>query len=134
MASNKISRRAALHGLGATTLGLSWGLPSIVRGQTKVTIRGARGEVAAGGTGQTLLHMAKLVSERSNGAIQIEAFPDGVLSGGSGQVGIDQLVAGAVQMVPTSTAYFSALEPRLSVFSLPFAFASSEDYYASLKD
>lgn len=135
MCTKNINRREALQtlGTGALVAGSAVFMPSVVRGQSSVTIRAAHVESASGGTNLTLLRMAELVAERSSGEITIEAFPDGVLSGGSGQVGIDQLVTGATQMVPTSTAYFSTLEPKLSAFSLPFAFSGYEEYYAALR-
>src|SRR5690606_2787739 len=77
-----ISRRSLLAGAGVAGIGLA--MPSIVLGQSAVKIRAAHVEVAAGGTNRALLHMAELVAERSSGAVTIEAFPDGVLSGGSG--------------------------------------------------
>lgn len=130
-----VSRRRFLLGAGTTTLGVTVGLafPMVSRAARKIVVKASHVEVRSGQTNQTLLHMAKLVQERTNGEVVIEAYPEGVLSGGSGQVGIDQLVAGAVEMVPTTTAYFASLEPKLSVVSLPFLFASYEEHYAALQ-
>lgn len=75
-------------------------------------------------------HFAKLVKERSNGAIEIQVFPSSQL--GNQRDLVEGLVFGTVDMTLTGTAVLGNFIPEVSVFDLPFIFRDIPHAYKAL--
>ncbi len=77
-----------------------------------------------------MLKFAELVSEKTNGQIKIEVFPNSALGGERDMVEGVQL--GTVDMVLSSTGPLGGFVPELNVVDLPFLFKSREHAYKVL--
>ena len=64
--------------------------------------------------------LAEKATEYSNGSITIEIYPGGQL--GDDRAMIDQVAAGALDMVYAETGRLGLWEPELEIFGYPFAF------------
>ena len=88
-------------------------------------------------------YFADLVAERSDGNIVIDVFPNDTLAGGNSTKGIEYIAVGGADLGAYATCVLAALEPKLSVATLPWSFTSYQqarevidttggDYYAEL--
>lgn len=75
-------------------------------------------------TVQAVIHMGKLVSERTGGKYDVKVFPQSAL--GSEKDTVEQTKLGALDMVRVNTAVFTAIAPETLVPSLPFLFKSKD--------
>lgn len=80
--------------------------------------------------GQGATYFAKLVKERSNGAIEIQVFPSSQL--GNQRDLVEGLMFGTVDMTLTGTAVLGNFVPEVSVFDLPFIFRDVQHAYKGL--
>jgi TRAP-type C4-dicarboxylate transport system substrate-binding protein len=67
---------------------------------------------------------ARLVEERTDGRIEIEVYPGGVLGDESST--IEQVQFGAIDFVRTSITPMANFEPAMNVLSLPYLYPSEE--------
>lgn len=74
--------------------------------------------------------MAQRAAELSNGALEIQIFPNAQL--GSETECVEQLQRGALAMTKTSAAAMEGFVPEMAVFSLPYLFRSEEHYWSVL--
>ncbi|MFM2484769.1 TRAP transporter substrate-binding protein [Celerinatantimonas yamalensis] len=74
----------------------------------------------------TLRHMAKEVSELTNGKVKIRIYPDGQM-GGPRQT-LEMLQQGALDMTKISGSELEPFEPAFSIFSLPYLFRDQEHF------
>jgi C4-dicarboxylate-binding protein DctP len=74
--------------------------------------------------GQAAAKFAKLVDEKSDGAIKIVVFPNGSLYSDIEE--INALKDGEVHMIAPSTSKLGMLSPQWGVLDLPFAFSDYE--------
>lgn len=114
-------------GCGGGSTGEETGSP--VDGET-MTIR-----IAHTGAETTLMHKSfqvveSYIEENSNGALQVDIFPNGVLGTEADLLSATQ--AGDIQMMATNNGYLVTVNPLVEVFSVPFAFPSEEVAYAVL--
>ncbi len=65
---------------------------------------------------------ADLVSERTRGRLIITVYPDGQLAGGDQTKELQMLGNGQIDFTYHSTLFYSNLEPRFAVVSLPWVF------------
>lgn len=91
--------------------------------------------VGHAGAETTMMHLGMVefkrqVEELSGGAMTVEIFANGQL-GGDTQLQ-EAVQNGDLNMAACNTAVFTVFEPRLSVFSTPFAFNNSQHAYAVL--
>ncbi|MAY75935.1 MAG: TRAP transporter substrate-binding protein DctP [Phycisphaerae bacterium] len=77
-----------------------------------------------------LVRFAELVGERSDGRITIRIFPNGEL--GAETTMIEQLQSGTLDIAKASAAPIGSFAPDFAVFSVPYAFRSSEHCWAVL--
>ncbi len=88
-------------------------------------------------------YFADLVTERSGGNIVIDVFPNDTLAGGNSTKGVEYIAVGGADLGAYATCVLAALEPKLSVATLPWSFTSYQqarevidttggDYYAEL--
>lgn len=91
----------------------------------------------------TAQHFAKLVFEASGGNVQIEFYPNDVLTGGNTNEAVRSLSEGAVDLGGYVSGTLSLLDPRLEVATIPWTFSSYQearkviddtggDYYAKI--
>ena len=78
------------------------------------------------------LRFADLVYERTNGRIKVEVYDSGTL--GNTTAVIEQLQYGAIDLCRCGVGDLSQFSPRLSLFTLPFLFTSTENYYMASSD
>ncbi len=79
---------------------------------------------------QGVEYMAKLVSERSKGEIEIQLFPAAQL--GSERDMTEGLQLGSLEMTLTSTGPLGNFVPQIKLFNLPFLFKDRESCYKVL--
>jgi len=70
---------------------------------------------------------AELVSEKTNGNITINVYPNEQLSGGNMTKAVDMARAGTFEIDLRSTLAWSSAEQKLGALSLPFLFTSYEE-------
>lgn len=74
-----------------------------------------------------MVFMAERLAEISNGAVELQIFPNGQL--GSEPESIEQLQRGALAMVKTSAAAMEGFVPEMAVFGLPYLFRDNDHYW-----
>jgi tripartite ATP-independent transporter DctP family solute receptor len=75
--------------------------------------------------GLAAARFADLVREKTNGKVEVQVFPNGILH--SDNTEISALQRGEIQMIAPAFSKLSNLIPAWSVFDLPFAFLDQED-------
>lgn len=80
--------------------------------------------------GQGADHFAKLVKERTNGAVEIQVYPSSQL--GNQRDLVEGLTFGTVDMTLTGTAVLGNFIPEVAVFDLPFIFRDIPHAYKAL--
>lgn len=113
-----------LHGL-VLALAAACALPLQAR-----DFRVAETQVPDYPTVEGIKHMAKLVSERSKGRLNLKVFANGALGGERDT--IEQLKIGGLDMVRLSLAPLNNIVPESIVPSLPFIFRSEDHMHAVL--
>lgn len=73
---------------------------------------------------------AEEVAERTDGRVDIEVFPSGQL--GSEKEVIEGLQFGSVQAGLIGSGSFQAIEPRIGIIEMPYAWASRDQAFAAL--
>lgn len=76
--------------------------------------------------------LAEKAKEYSNGTITVEIYPGGQL--GDDRAMIDQVAAGALDMVFAETGRLGLWEPELEIFGYPFAFDDYDHMMRTLND
>lgn len=71
--------------------------------------------------------MAKRLSEKSGGSVELQIFPSGQL--GSETESIEQVQRGALAMVKTSAAPMEGFVPEMALFGLPYLFRDEDHYW-----
>ena len=74
----------------------------------------------------------KLVEERTKGRVEVKLFPSGSLYKGLDLV--QAVLRGDAEMSTLTSAYWTALSPKLAVFELPYAFADRAAFYRAIDD
>ncbi len=75
-------------------------------------------------------HFAKIVAEKSNGALEVQVFPAAQL--GSERDMVEGLQLGSLEMTLTSTGPLGNFVPQVKLFNLPFLFKDRETCYKVL--
>lgn len=96
----------------------------------ETTIRVGHGAQAGHPTNLGLLKLAEIVSEKTDGEVKIEVFPDRQL--GEEREMVEGLQLGTVDMTVVSTGPLTAFIPEIAVLDLPFLFRDSDHAYKSL--
>ena len=74
--------------------------------------------------------MARVANQMSNGRIDIQLFPDSKL--GSGPQMVDMVRTGQLDIYMGGAGLFSAWEPRMNVFDIPYLFSNVDQAYKVL--
>ena len=78
------------------------------------------------------MEMAKVVKEKTNGAIEIKVFPSGQLGDMMSQ--LQQIQGGTLEMSVQASAVLQNAVPQFAVLDLPFVWPKHETAYAVLMD
>ena len=70
---------------------------------------------------------AKMIGEKTGGAVKVQVFPNEQLAGGNFAKGVGMLSQGVIDMAVYSTSPLSALDDRLMVSTMPWAFSSYDE-------
>ncbi len=75
---------------------------------------------------------AELASEKTNGSVVVEVFPDGVLFGGDQNAAINMLQDGGLDSLILSTSVFASFQPKMNAVSLPYLFSDYNEFISYL--
>ena len=92
------------------------------------TLRAGHGAQAQHPTQYGLEHFAELVAERTDGAVEVEVYPNRQL--GEEREMVEGLQLGTVDMAVVSTGPLGSFSPEINVLDMPFLFRDSEHAYA----
>ncbi len=67
---------------------------------------------------------AELVAQRTGGAVKVSVFPNSQLASGNQIKELEMLQNGAIDFTVTSTIFYTGLEQKFTVVSMPFLFSS----------
>ena len=113
----------------ATVISLALGAAAVQAQDKRVLRLGFETSLdSAQGVGGT--EMAKVASELSKGAIEIQLFADSKL--GTGPQMIEMVKKGELDLFQGGAGMFSSMEPRLNVFDIPYLFSSVDQAYKVL--
>ncbi|WP_198731820.1 DctP family TRAP transporter solute-binding subunit [Paracoccus tegillarcae] len=127
-----ITRRALTGSLAALAIATTalTGLASGAYAQT--SLRMAVPDPAGSSVGRAATRFAELVSEKTDGEVAIEVFPDGVLFGGDQNAAVNQLGSGALDGLILASSVYASFEPKMNAISLPYLFADYDQLQAYL--
>ena len=77
--------------------------------------------------GMAAIRFAELVKERSNGHVEIQVFPNGVLYKDGEEM--NALLRGDIQMIAPAISKITTLVPEWSVMDLPYAFKNADEVH-----
>ncbi|MCC3359524.1 TRAP transporter substrate-binding protein [Bacillus sp. REN16] len=92
-----------------------------------VTLRLAHNQPEDHPVNTSLLELAKLTDENSEGNVKIHVFPNGQL--GQERDVIELVKSGTLDMAKVSAGALEAFDSSYSIFSLPYVFQSKEHYH-----
>ena len=75
---------------------------------------------------------ARIVGEKTDGAITVEYYPSDQLTAGSQTEGIQALMDGTTDLSMHSNLIYSSFNPKFNVVSLPFLFESTDEVDAAM--
>lgn len=81
---------------------------------------------------QSLVKFSELVSERTDGRIEIDIFPNALLGGQKDMLELTQ--TGAIDMIIANPSTLEMFEPTYQLLNLPYIFESEEHYYNVMDD
>lgn len=77
--------------------------------------------------GMAALKFARLIKERSNGHIEVQVFPNGVLYKDGEEM--NALLRGDIQMIAPAISKVTTLVPEWGVMDLPYAFKNADEVH-----
>ena len=113
----------------AVGLSLAVGLP-LATAQEKLVLRLGFETSLDSAQGVGGVEMAKVAAKLSKGQIEIQLFPDSKL--GTGPQMIEMVKRGELDLFQGGAGMFSAMEPRLNVFDIPYLFSDVQQAYKVL--
>jgi tripartite ATP-independent transporter DctP family solute receptor len=111
-----LTRRSALVGAGAAFFASG----TLARAQSATKLRFAHPHPESDSWQKASLRFAELVKQKTNGAIEVQVFPNGVL--GNDPTMISAVRGGTLDICLTGNPFFTGLAPKLNVLDLPFLF------------
>lgn len=99
--------------------------------QEKIVLKAADNQVDGYPTVEGLKHMAKILSERSNGRITMQIYSGGQL-GGEKET-IEMIQAGTLAVNRISTGSLAGFNSKLTAYTLPFVFRDSNHMWKVLE-
>ncbi len=104
----------------------------LVAGAADVTIRFPVEYSADIAPGVANREFKQLLEERTKGRVEVKLFPSGSLYKGLDLV--QAILRGDAEMSTLTSAYWTAVSPKLSVFELPYAFSDRRAFYKAVDD
>ncbi len=101
--------------------------------QETVTIQLAVPDPIGSSVGTTAQHFADVVNEETNGRVQVEVFPDGVLFGGDQNAGVNMVQDGSLDATILSSSVYASFEKRMNAISLPYLFGNYDEFTSYLE-
>lgn len=77
--------------------------------------------------GVSAKRFAEIVEKETGGAVKVAIFPNSQLASGNQIKELEMLQNGAIDFTVTSTIFYSSFEPKMTVVSMPFLFATYAD-------
>lgn len=99
----------------------------------EVTIRLAVGDPAQSSVGVAAQHFADLVSQKTDGRVEVKVYPDGTLFGGDQNAAVNQVQSGSIDATILSTSVYASFEPRMNAISIPYLFEDFDQYVEYLE-
>lgn len=132
MTISNTTRRTLLTGLGALALATTSiiAIPTVAAAAT--SLRLAVPDPAGSSVGRAASRFAELVSEKTDGEVTFQVFPDGVLFGGDQNAAINQLGSGALDGLILASSVYASFEPKMNAISLPYLFSDYEQLQSYL--
>lgn len=93
-----------------------------------VKVKMAVGDPIHSSVGVTAKHFAEEVRKKTNGAVAVEVFPDGVLFGGDQNAAVNMLEDGGLDALILSTSVYASFEKRMNAVSLPYLFSGYDEF------
>lgn len=112
----KLTRRSFLAATAASAVVL----PYISRAAAPMNLRFGHPHPDTDSWQEAGLWFANTVKERTNGAITVQMFPNGIL--GNDPTMINSVRGGTLDIMLTGNPFFTGMAPRLNVLDLPFLF------------
>lgn len=81
--------------------------------------------------GMAAIKFAELVKERSNGHVEVQVFPNGVLYKDGEEM--NALLRGDIQMIAPAISKITTLVPEWSVMDLPYAFKNADEVHTYIE-
>ena len=129
-----MNTRSRIHALAALALGALAMFPVLALAQsTDIKERRLKFAMSVGVNSpwtQAAQRFAKQVETDSGGRIRVTVFPDGQLSNGNQVAEFELLKNGSVDFTFHSSIILSSIDPRFSVFSLPWIAPSNEALFS----
>lgn len=91
----------------------------------KTTFRLAIPDPEKSSVGRAAQEFADLVDQKTDGEVQFQIFPNGVLFSGDQNAAINQMGSGALDGLILASSVYASFEPRMNAISLPYLF---DDY------
>ncbi|SLN26677.1 2,3-diketo-L-gulonate-binding periplasmic protein YiaO precursor [Aquimixticola soesokkakensis] len=91
--------------------------------QAATQLRLAVPDPADSSVGQAASRFAALVSEKTDGEVSFQVFPDGILFGKDQNAAVNQLGSGALDGLILASSVYASFEPKMNAISLPYLFA-----------
>lgn len=111
-------------------IALTGGPSSGEASEKKITIKLAHGANEADVTGQTALKFQELVSQYSEGRIEVKIFPNNQLGGE--QEAVQDLRTGALDAAIVYTGNLKPMAPSVGVLMLPYMFDKNENAWKAM--
>ena len=112
---------------GLVAAGMAAACPTVGLAQEKITIRAEHDAPATSLTHQLLTQISEELNAETDGRIRLEIHSGTSLSGGKIGTMVQNLQAGNEDLAFISSAYYTNIDPRLNLLSLPFMNGSIDD-------
>jgi tripartite ATP-independent transporter DctP family solute receptor len=127
-----ITRRGIVRSLAALALAGTALTSLSAPAAAETSLRMAVPDPIGSSVGRAATRFAELVTEKTDGEVVIEVFPDGVLFGGDQNAAINQLGSGALDGLILASSVYASFEPKMNAISLPYLFADYDQLKAYL--
>jgi TRAP-type transport system periplasmic protein len=95
---------------------------------TKVTLNLSTPDPDSSSITAAAKEYAKVINEKSKGAIDVKVYPNGSLYGADPAAAVKQLGAGSIDMLLLSTSLYANFQPKFNVISIPYLFDNTDQF------
>ncbi|WP_300271663.1 DctP family TRAP transporter solute-binding subunit [Halomonas sp.] len=99
---------------------------SVAHGQD--TVRLAVGDPLGSAVGLAAQDFAERVDKATNGQVEVEVFPDGVLFGGDQNAAVNMVQNGSLDATILSTSVYASFKSCMNAISLPYLFSDYDEF------